>query len=360
MKYNEFTAADWSRIRQDWTAWWDGTLERPLVLIWTREPGHPPGSIHDNLVRWPAGTDAQSILDYYQPHLETTHYHGDAFPQWWLNAGPGIVASFLGSAPHFADDGGWGTTWFERLGVDSLNEIHPTYDPHNAWWLHCQNLMKAAIARWGDTVVMGCTDLGGNMDILASLRGTMELLYDCFDNPAEIDRLTRAITALWLRYFDEMQAIIDTGAPGMSYWAEFWSPGPGYMLQSDFCYMISPEMFERFVLPDLETCCAHIEYPFYHLDGKGQLIHLERMLQIPNLRGIQWQPGDGQPLADGWLDVLRQIREAGKLCQVFVNRKGAMTIARELGGAGFQFQVTAEGLTPEEADAFVAEIHALA
>ncbi len=46
------------------------------------------------------------------------------------------------------------------------------------------------------------------------------------------------------------------------------------MLQSDFAYMLSPSMFERFVLPDLETICNHLDYGFYHLDGKNQIPHL--------------------------------------------------------------------------------------
>lgn len=362
MKYTEYSALGWQRVQQDWGAWWAGTLKRPLVMLWTREPGHPPGNVHNNLVRFGLDTPIDAIMDHFQAHLETTHYHGDAFPQWWLNAGPGIVASYLGSTPHFAEDGGWGTTWFEPLpGITHLAEIELQYDAENAWWQHCQALIRAAVDRWGDRVVLGHTDLGGNLDILASLRGTQELLYDLTDAPEEVERLAEQITTLWLRYFDEMQAIIDrTPLPGCSYWSEYWSPGPGYILQSDFCYMISPRMFRRFVLPDLTRCCAHIEYPFYHLDGKGQLPHLERILEIPNLRGVQWQPGDGQPLADGWLDVLRRIRAAGKLCQVYVSCEGARTIAHELGGKGFVFQVVAEQLTHDEAEAFVQEMRQLA
>ena len=106
--------------------------------------------------------------------------------------------------------------------------------------------------------------------------------------------------------------------------------------------MIGPAMFERYVMPDLEACCAALDYPFYHLDGKGQLKHLDRLLAMPELRGIQWQPGDGQPLADGWLDVLKRIRDAGKLCQVYVRCEGVFTIAHALGGEGFLFSLLEE------------------
>jgi len=129
------------------------------------------------------------------------------------------------------------------------------------------------------------------------------------------------------------------------------------MLQSDFSYMLSPRMFQRFVLPDLVTLCDHLDYGFYHLDGKGEIAHLEQLLAIRRLRGIQWQPGDGQPLADGWLPLLKRIRDGGKLCQIYVDCAGALTVQRELGGRGFLMHIVRESLTPGEAEAFLLELH---
>jgi 5-methyltetrahydrofolate--homocysteine methyltransferase len=201
-------------------------------------------------------------------------------------------------------------------------------------------------------MTIGLTDIGGNLDILASLRGTQNLLFDLYDAPDEVERLTREITALWLRYYDELCRMIEPVGRGIACWAPCWSSGRGYMLQSDFSYMISPEMFDRFVRPDLEACCAAMDYAFYHMDGAGQLRHLDRLLAIPGLRGIQWQPGAGAPTAEAWPDLLRKILDAGKLCQIFVDRAGAQQILREFDGRGFLIMIT-ETLTPAEADKFV-------
>jgi 5-methyltetrahydrofolate--homocysteine methyltransferase len=131
------------------------------------------------------------------------------------------------------------------------------------------------------------------------------------------------------------------------------------MLQSDFSFMISPKMFERFVLPDLEAGCAAMDYAFYHLDGKGQLVHIEALLSIPRLRGIQWVPGYGRPLCEEWLPLLKKIRAAGKLCQVTVSPKGALTIIRELGGKGFVLVIDEPQLTPAEGRAFLEELESI-
>lgn len=45
--------------------------------------------------------------------------------------------------------------------------------------------------------------------------------------------------------------------------------------------------------------------------------------------------------AEAWLPLLKRIRDAGKLCQVFVTFEGARTIARALGGKGFAFCIGA-------------------
>jgi 5-methyltetrahydrofolate--homocysteine methyltransferase len=98
-------------------------------------------------------------------------------------------------------------------------------------------------------------------------------------------------------------------------------------------------MFERFVLPDLAACCEALDHGFYHLDGKGQIVHLDMLLSLERLRGIQWVPGDGAPPPEEWLWLLKRIRDGGKLCQLSVTPEGARTIVRELGGRGFAFHI---------------------
>jgi 5-methyltetrahydrofolate--homocysteine methyltransferase len=112
------------------------------------------------------------------------------------------------------------------------------------------------------------------------------------------------------------------------------------MLQSDISAMISPKMFERFVLPDLATCCQAMDHAFYHLDGPGAVRHLDMLLPLEHLHGIQWIPGAGAPPPEEWLPLLKRIRDGGKLCQLYVSSQGARTIVRELGGRGFAFYIT--------------------
>ena len=79
------------------------------------------------------------------------------------------------------------------------------------------------------------------------------------------------------------------------------------------------------------------------------------LLSIENLRGVQWVPGDGQPPTWEWLPLLKRIRDAGKLCQIYASPKGALHVTRELGGKGFMFWLT-DSLTEIEAQDFLKAI----
>ncbi len=116
--------------------------------------------------------------------------------------------------------------------------------------------------------------------------------------------------------------------------------------------MISPQMFERFVLPDIAICCETLDHAFYHLDGKGQIAHLDMLLSLEDLHGIQWIPGEGQPPPEEWLPLLKHIRQAGKLCQLYVSPQGARSIVKELGGRGFAFDIM-QPMTAAEAKDFL-------
>jgi len=349
-----FAEEDWARIEGDTMAWWEGELDRPLVYLAVTDP-LPIAWPYGYLSNYPLDLPVDQLIDCYAPFLEATHFYADAFPWWWVNFGPGIAAGFLGSQVNSVIEPSE-TVWFTPRQPVAIENLHFEFDPDNIWWKRVKEITAGIIARYGRDLSVSHTDLGGNLDILASFRETQGLLFDVVEKPEEVDRLVMEINRLWLRYYDELDAIIRPACRGTTSWVPLWTTGTTYMLQSDFCYMISPDMFERFVMPDLTACCEHLSHGFYHLDGKGEIPHLDRLLSIERLRGIQWIPGDGQPTPDQWLPLLKRIRDGGKLCQVAVTPEGARHIVRNLGGKGFLLVISSYGeelLNPEVVKAFL-------
>jgi hypothetical protein len=350
-----FPDQGWEAIVHNWSAWWAGELDRALVVLECIEAPDDvtPHYASTFLGNYALEIPAEELLDQFIPRLQATYYLGDAYPRFWPNFGPGIVAAFSGASLHAVKD----TTWFTAVKNGTISDLHVSMISGDPWWQRVQAITQAAVERWGGQLSIGFTDLGGNLDILAHLRGTQQLLFDLLDCPEEVNRLVHETNQLWLYCYEALHALTSLGR-GISCWGPCWSPRRGYLLQSDFSYMISPQMFERYVLPDLSACCQALNYPFYHLDGKGQLPHLDVLLEMEHLRGIQWVPGDGQPQAENWLPLLDRIRKSGKLCQVYVSAQGALTILRELGGKGLALVVN-EALTPEQGQALLKEIHQL-
>lgn len=349
-----FTESDWDRTERDWSAWWAGELERPMVVLECIErlDSYDSHCASVFLGNYPLNQPAGEILDQFVPRLENTHFLADSFPRFWPNFGPGIVAAFTGAQVRPA----WDTTWFTPSHAGSVTGLRVVGDWTNPWWLRVEEFTRVALDRWGNELAIGLTDLGGNLDILASLRDTRQLLMDLVKTPDQIDRLVGETTRLWLESYNRLSDLIAPARRGSTCWGPLWAPGRGYVLQSDFAYMISPRMFQRFVLPDLEACTASMDYAFYHLDGKGQLVHVDALLSLPRLRGVQWVPGYGKPPCEEWLPLLKKIRDAGKLCQVNVSPQGALTILRELGGKGFCFAISEPQLTPADGEALLRDL----
>ena len=335
-----FSDADWARLERDWTAWWNHDLSRPmLVATSTRPADRPRPSWWESIGKIAHDIPAEAVAEEVWDDICRTCHAGDAWPRAWINFGPGVAAAFLGAAPDLAPD----TMWFHPgIWKDKpLEEIRPAYDLDNKWWRRVQDLTRACIAKFDGRAQVGFTDIGGNLDIAASLRETQFLLMDCLDDPAAVGDLCRRITPLWLRYYSEQYALIGPAGRGTSAWAPLWSPRRTYMLQCDFSYMISPELFGRWVVPDIAACCAEMEHGFYHLDGKGELPHLDHLFAIPELKGVQWIPGAGQPEAGDpvWWPVLKRIRDAGKLVQISTSGETALRMACEIPLDGFTVEI---------------------
>lgn len=329
----QFDANRWSQVKESAREWWAGRLKRPLIQIRIEgqdpqrpAPRHP---LQLFTARYPASVTPAEIADVWDYELSKIKYLGDAFPAIWPNFGPGVFAGFMGA--HVKPDEN--TVWFEPVTMKVPAELSFTCDLENPWFHRVRDICRAAQERWQGLVQVGMTDLGGNLDILASFRPSELLLLDLYDHPADVKRLTWEAHEVWWQYFDALNAVLRPPNPGYTAWTPIFSEDPYYMLQCDFSYMIGPDMFDEFVKPELAASCRRMKNAFYHLDGPGELPHLDSLLSIPELKGIQWIPGAGQPDDAHWPEVYRKIRAAGKLIHLHGGIACLDTVADQLGSA---------------------------
>ena len=296
----DFDSARWERTKDTHRAWWAGELGRPLIYL--NRGGGDPGRPEPALPRknapafYDLSVPAEDIVDRWDWDMSCTRFLGDSFPSIWPNFGPGVAAAFMGAEFHATEE--TGTVWFHPAHELDIRDIHLEYDPNNIWLRRIKDISRAAVERWRGQVQVGMTDLGGNLDVLSSFRPSEQLLYDLYDHPDEVKRVTWEAHELWWRYFDEITSVLQPLNPGYSGWFGVYSEVPHYILQCDFCYMIAPDQFDEFVKPELAASCRRMVNGFYHLDGPGQLPHLDSLLTIPELKGVQWVYGEGNPPAE--------------------------------------------------------------
>lgn len=316
-----FNEERWNQVQNDAARWWAHDLDRPLIQF--RFGGHDPGRpepeipFHPFTAFYDLAIPAEAVVDRMEWDLSCQRYFGDAFPTVFVNFGPGVAAAFLGANLELGMD----TVWFSAKDEVPVSDLGFQFDPDNVWFRRVADIKRAGTERFEGLAQMSMTDLGGNLDIISSFRPGERLLLDLIDHPEDVQRANWDGHRMWWRFWDEFQAVLRPGQPGgnrgYTAWAPLFSSDPFYMLQCDFCYMISPEMFDEFVRPELQESCRKLPNAFYHLDGPGQLPHLDSLLSIPELKGIQWVPGAGAPDWKYWPQVYQKIHKAGKLIQLF-------------------------------------------
>ena len=333
----DFDANRWQRVMESHRGWWDGSSTKPLInlTIEGRDPGRSAPALpsYEFTSFYDMSVPAEAIVDRWLYDLQCKHFLGDAFPFATPNFGPGSIAAFMGCELTNGAD----TVWFYPKTMSELPAVTFEFDPENVWFRRICDSYRAAAARFGNQVQLGMTDIGGNLDILVSYRPGENLLMELYDCPEAVEQKTWDVHKMWWHYFEELNKIIQLGHPGYSAWTPFYSETPYYILQCDFGFMIGADMFDRFAKPELEAMCRKLSNPFFHLDGPGMLTHLDSLLAIPELKGIQWVPGAGQPDLVEWIDVFRKIRNAGKRIQFFTSQsklgwRALDVIAGELGG----------------------------
>lgn len=329
----DFDAERWQRVIATNRKWWAGELERPLIqfVYEGRDPGRPEPDLprHFFTAFYDRKVPAEAIVDRWDYDLSRYEFLGDAFPNVFPNFGPGVIAEFLGARMEIRSE----TVWFHPAEETPIAKLKFEYNPDSFWLNRIKAVCRAGVERWGGLVQIGMTDLGGNLDILSAFRPGEQLLLDLHDCPDEVKRVTWEAHEMWWRYFKEISDVIRQGSPGYSSWSGMFSSEPHYILQCDFAYMIGPRMFEEFVLPELTATCRRLTNSFYHLDGQGQLPHLDLLLETPELNGVQWVPGSGAPDCDQWPEVYKRIRDAGKLILVYGGVELLDTLASQLGDA---------------------------
>ncbi len=314
----------WGLVVERFNMWWKGELKNPLIQIIVPRKGFEDRTAviynrwHWGFARNP--NNPSETIELFVEWCKNTVFLVDSYPNLWINLGPGIVAGYFGAKVVFKND----TVWFGASAdpneskdwseIDHMVE----FSEGNFWWRKTLDITIYALRHGGGRYVVGITDLGGVHDILASLRGTQNLIKDMYYNPQKVEEISWKILGLWHIYYDKLYEVITQWQHGISAWMGLWSPRKWYPIQCDLSALLSPKLFQKFIFPILEEQCNKLNHTIYHLDGPGELPHIDYILGIDRLNGIQWVPGAAMEAlnrdcgSEYWLPLYRKILEHKK------------------------------------------------
>lgn len=302
---------DWEKVKARHFAFWRGELEGSCLTTVTAPkdnamPNHfpYPKNAEDRIKWW---TDPELIIQRYRSGMECTYYAGDSFPLLLNDLGPaGHAGFFRGAKPRFES-----SIWYEP-SLEDYNDL--AFDPES--FLYCRNIeLSQAFAddAKGDYLIAMPDNVGAG-DVLSHLRGPNQMMIDFIDQPDAVHKALKTVQHVWEHTAAAVHDILKTNnhGGGCVGWLYTWAPGRHVQLQCDLSVMMSPEMFEEFLVYELHAQSQFADYSLYHFDGEQQIRFLPYLLDVRGIQAIQWTNVAGQKAVTEYIPVLQQIQRAGK------------------------------------------------
>jgi 5-methyltetrahydrofolate--homocysteine methyltransferase len=303
---------NFERIKEQYRLWWRMENRRPLVYMSVRESGPFGGPAFDPADPAAWHLDADVVFEHKLAVLEKWHYDGigEGFPFLYPNF---PVPAFFGATPVFSE----ATIWHRRIETagDPYDAIH--FDESNPWWRRSMAFLERLAEMAEGHFLLSLPNLYAPFDVIELLVGAEVLCLDMIDRPDHVkaarDRVLPAFIAQHDAEWDLLRKRVDGCGCGF---LSIWCPGRGLSLQCDFSYMISGEMFDEFIMPEVEAQVASADYTMYHLDGPCAAHHADALLKVDKLDGFQWQKGANGGATLDWIPLLQKMQKGGKRIMV--------------------------------------------
>lgn len=331
MKYKE----NWEETKTKWINYWEQkNTGRPLMCVVARKPeiehfsdNRPTEGGYKDVIcqgkyynlpeelHWKnmedKYQDAERIVARYRYFCDNHLFLAESFPNLNVDFGPGSLAAYLGSEVGFKED----TVWFEKC-LEGWDNVEPfRFNSESKWFKKHIELVRECRKIAGDDFCVDMPDLMENVDVLASLRGVNDLIYDMVDDPEIIGERVKQITEVYDEYYNSFYDIIKDDQGGNAYTVfQIWGPGKTVKLQCDFSALMSPQQFRDFVLESLREQAVKVDHVLYHLDGTDAIKHLDAVMEVGEIDALQWTSGDTGPdgTLEDWYVIYDKVIAAGK------------------------------------------------
>jgi 5-methyltetrahydrofolate--homocysteine methyltransferase len=299
---------DFPHARRQWERYWAGELtDRPMMSFELVRPG---GQAAKAPTQHEVMTDPAAAAEKLLAWADSREFLGGAMPACIVQFAPDHLALMVGASMRQSAHSGE-TAWIDPF-VDDWDACELRFDPHGWAWQRTAECIGVLRARCDGKVLICGPNLQGGLDCLSAVRGPERLAMDLVECPEKIERALHQVDKAFADAIAAIAAAADTARWGMVTRHGMYSSGTINVPQCDFSCMISPAMFRQYGLPSVRHEAGALTAAEYHLDGPDAIKHLEAICEVPGIKAIQWQPGDGNAARQDWSGLLKRIDSLGK------------------------------------------------
>jgi hypothetical protein len=188
-----------------------------------------------------------------------------------------------------------------------------------------------------DRYLIAAPEWGVIGDLLSAMRGTSELCIDIIRNSKKIEDAIDSIFPTWILAFRETYDVLLNADVGVCQWLKLWSNKPYVVYGCDFSSLIGVDHFKNHFLPDIARQAETLGRAIYHLDGPGAIRHLDTILEIPEIRAVQYSPPPPDFSARPWIDRYKRIQDSGRSVLIFCPPEEVLSLSEVLNPEGLGF-----------------------
>ena len=255
---------------------------------------------------WWFSTELQ--VDLFVKSIEMRHFYGETFPVYFPNLGPDVYAAFYGAELEFGEV----TSYSVPLVLQWEDADKLLFDMNNEYFKKLEELTQHALERCEGQFMVGYTDLHPGLDCVAAWRDPLQLCYDLYDDPEQVQHLADLAIADFEFIYDHFDAMLKQKGQLSISWMGIPTFGRMHIPSCDFSALISEKFFKEFGLPILEYETKTMTHNIFHVDGYGVAKHLETILSVPEVHALQWVQGVGgnYPIMQ-WVSLIKEMQAKG-------------------------------------------------